>query len=83
MKLVKLLPQCIDQINLTSLLSDTHKFFCDNGATTQAGVRFTAGIDLSSRYFTEVNYDYVGDFTEYLGNGVRTDGLSFLVGARF
>lgn len=53
------------------------------GATTQAGVRFTAGIDLSSRYFTEVNYDYVGGFTDYLGNGVRTDGLSFLVGARF
>lgn len=53
------------------------------GGTTQAGIRFTAGADLSSRYFAEVNYDYVGGFSDYLGSGIRVDGLSFLVGARF
>lgn len=53
------------------------------GETTQAGLKFVAGVDLTQRWFLEANYDWVGGFTDDLGNGVRVDGLTFTAGFRF
>jgi hypothetical protein len=30
-----------------------------------------------------LDYDWVGGFTDYRGNGVRVDGLTFSAGYRF
>jgi hypothetical protein len=53
------------------------------GGTTQPGARFFVGVDLSHRYFLQVDYDWVGGFTDYRGNGIRVDGLTFAAGYRF
>jgi hypothetical protein len=53
------------------------------GGTTQAGARFFVGADITDRYFLMLDYDWVGGFTDYRGNGVRVDGLTFSAGYRF
>ena len=53
------------------------------GGTAQPGARFIVGADFSEYYFVELNYDYVGGFTDNRGNGLRVDGLTFSVGRRF
>ena len=53
------------------------------GSTKQPGVKFVAGLDFSKNYFLEVNYDYVGGYTDNLGQSVRNDGLTFYLGKRF
>lgn len=53
------------------------------GATTQPIGKIILGVDVTDRLFLEANLDWVGGFTDNLGNGVRTDGVSVSVGARF
>ena len=53
------------------------------GGTTQAGLKFTVGADITQKFFLEMNYHYVGGFSDNLGNGIRVDGLTFAVGHRF
>jgi len=53
------------------------------GGTTQAGGRFFVGADITDRYFLQLDYDWVGGFTDNRGNGVRVDGLTFSAGRRF
>ena len=53
------------------------------GGTTQGGLKFTLGVDLNDRWLLETDYDWVGGFTDNLGNGVRTDGLTIALGYRF
>jgi hypothetical protein len=53
------------------------------GGTTQGGVRFIVGADITEKYFLELDYDYTGGFTDSRGNGLRVDGLTFSVGRRF
>jgi len=53
------------------------------GATTQPVGQFFLGVDINERVFLEANYDWVGGFTDNIGTGIRTDGLSVSVGTRF
>ena len=52
------------------------------GGTTQLGAKFIAGLDITEKYFAEINYDYVGGFSDNLGRGVRADGITFWFGIR-
>ncbi|MEP6756499.1 MAG: hypothetical protein ABJA67_13420 [Chthonomonadales bacterium] len=52
------------------------------GATTQIGAKFIAGVDITQRIFAEVNYDYIGGFSDNLGRGVRADGITLWLGFR-
>lgn len=53
------------------------------GGTTQPGLQFVAGVDLTERLFAEVAYDWVGGFTDDLGAGIRVDGVKLAGGVRF
>jgi hypothetical protein len=53
------------------------------GNTTQPGVKFVLGVDFSRNLFLEVNYDYIGGYTDNIGQSVRNDGLTFYIGKRF
>jgi hypothetical protein len=53
------------------------------GGTTQAGMKFTLGVDLNERWLIETNYDWVSGFSDNLGNGIRVDGLTFALGYRY
>ena len=53
------------------------------GGTTQPGARFFLGGDITDKWFLEVDYEWVGGFTDGRGNGLRTDGVTFSVGRRF
>lgn len=53
-----------------------------NSGTTQAGLRFIAGVELSDRLFCEVNYDWVNPFTDNRGTSLRADGVTALLGYR-
>ena len=48
------------------------------GTASRFGLRLLAGVDLTSRLFVEGQYDFVSKV-----GGVRTDGLSILVGTKF
>jgi hypothetical protein len=53
------------------------------GGTTQAGARFFAGVDITDRWFVMADYDWVGGFTDYRGQGIRVDGITGTAGYRF
>jgi hypothetical protein len=53
------------------------------GGTTQPGGRFFVGADITDRYFVQLDYDYVGGFTDSHNFGLRTDGLTVTAGRRF
>ncbi len=53
------------------------------GNTTQFGGKFSLGVDITKRWFLEVDYDYVAGFTDNQGNSLRADGLTFTGGYRF
>ena len=52
------------------------------GGTTQLGAKFIAGLDITEKVFAEINYDYIGGFSDNLGRGVRADGITFWLGIR-
>jgi hypothetical protein len=53
------------------------------GGTTQPGVKFVAGADITPHIFLELHYDYVSGFSDNLGSSVRVDGLTTYLGYRF
>ena len=60
-------------------------FFINTGYSTgsiQPGGKFFLGVDLSEKWFVELNYDWVGGFTNKLDQGIRVDGVTALLGYR-
>ncbi len=53
------------------------------GGTTQPGLRLTAGLDITDRYFLQGTYDYVSGFSNDIGTGLRADGTTISMGVRF
>ena len=47
-----------------------------------AGVRFIAGVDITKRIYLEADYDWVSGFTDDIGNSIRNDGVSIVLGFR-
>jgi len=53
------------------------------GATVQPGGKFLLGVDFGERWFAEVNYDWVGGYTDGAGVGLNTNGITIAGGYRF
>lgn len=52
-------------------------------STVQPGVRGIFGVDITHKFFLELNYDYVSGFSNNLGVPLRADGFAVSAGVKF